>query len=258
MYAPLSFTREHSNRGRLGAALLRVACAGAALTASTACWSTVSSEDVRNADLRADIIVSNDGFFSTSAYATLREGTEESTAYIELTGEDRIFAAHDTQDVQMEKSDFLGIVNYYANLEAAVENAVVEVRFERAVDMSPLTSRATMPSSFTLLEPISNHRQSRSDDLAVSWTPEGAEDEMLVRLTGTCITTFEESVDDARGAFTLEGGTLEPADPEAPNEACDVTVTLERSRPGTLADGFGQGGRVDAKQTRASFITLDP
>jgi len=252
-----SLHRRLTQRALCGSAT-RLTCAGVAISALAGCWSTVSSEDVRNADLRADIIVSNDGFFSTSAYATLREGTEDSTAYIELSGEDRIFTVHDTQDVQMEKSDFLGIVNYYASVETPVENAVVEVRFERVVDMSPLISRATLPTSFTLLEPISSHRQSRSDDLAISWTPEGAEEEMLLRLSGTCITTFEESVDDARGAFTLEGGTLEPADTETPNEACDVTVTLERSRPGTLADGFGQGGRVDAKQTRASYITLDP
>lgn len=233
--------------------------AAIAVAAVTGC-SSVDSEEILNENIHADLEVNGSIFGGVSVNVTFTEATDEGEAtlnYLELTGDDQLFGASGDEDLQMVKSDFLGLISYYTDLDTVVAGDEVSIRFERAVD-DEVSGSIVVPTGYALTAPAYDDRLSRAEDIEVTWTEDATEaDRTVLKVTGQCIEDFEVDVSDALGSHTIEGGTLLPADPDAPNEACDATFSIARVNDGTVPSAFA-GGEFTAQQEDSVFLTLDP
>jgi hypothetical protein len=53
-------------------------------------------------------------------------------------------------------------------------------------------------------------------------------------------------------------GGLVPSDAGEKNATCQVTITLQRTRTGTIDSHYGYGGTINAAQTRSVTFTSTP
>jgi hypothetical protein len=206
----------------------------------------VKSEDVDTSGIYADISVTGNAGGSALATAVLRVGDATSTAFVELTAGDALTAADGATTLEMQDAEILEFHSYNALFDTSEAETVYTIALARDGKEAAPATTATLPAPFELTNPPSS--VSGSVDTVLTWEPSGTDDAMMLTVLGDCIDPYATDLDDA-GTFTIGAGTLAKS-ASADSSTCDVTVTLARSRAGTLDPAFG-GGVALGRQTRA-------
>jgi hypothetical protein len=222
----------------------------------TACGN-LSSEDVKTSGIHADIVASTDGTGSTEVRATLRVGGATSNQFLDLSGDDELMASTTSGSAQpMSRQELLGAISYVSTFPVDAPDTGFKVDFERTVDVSAPDSHATLPAAFAITAPADQANASRAADLQVTYSSSGSGDAMSWLATGDCIQPAWGSIAGDPGVFVLSAGKLVAYDGHQ-TDTCTVTITVARTRAGTLDPAFGSG-TVQGQQVRRVDVRSAP
>lgn len=228
-----------------------------AIPATFAC-ERIDSSDIRTAGVEPIIQATALGNGKTSVSAELRVGGALSNNFLDLSEGDQLNIKSDDEELVMTRNvSLLNQVYYTAELEGDNEDKAIEISFIREADESAPSSTVTMPASFTLTAPESGLALVGStDDLAIAWDNAGKTDPLQLYIVGTCIDSHKETLEDD-GAHVVPANTLTLDEDQGSNE-CELTVTLERTRTGSLDAAFASGGEIQATVVRKVSISFTP
>lgn len=134
------------------------------------------------------------------------------------------------------------------------EGTMYTIAFNRTADKGAPNSVAVLPAPLTLSLPADGMSFSRAmDDVVVNYAPSGFADPVSWFIQGTCVQVAGmQGVTGDSGNFTIARGGLKNA---GAGGTCMATLTVYRTRKGTLDPGFGKGGSVTAQQIARVSIT---
>lgn len=216
---------------------------------------TVDSSSILTSGMYASISATSDGS-QTDVSTTLYLGNPGNLDFIDLMGDDELTATTGNLTRPMNETVVLGTASYHASFDASEADTEFVVSLTRTVDDGAPDSRCDLPDPFDI-DTAGGATISRADDLTVDWSPQGSDD-MAWRLSGTCIQDQSGTVDGDPGTLTVAGNTIMQPQSATVEESCDVTLTLTRSRPGTLDPHYGKGGEIEGRQTRSLTFTSEP
>lgn len=225
------------------------------LGAAAGCTS-VQSSNIKTAGMSANLTVTDDGSGSTNVRMQLNDGANS----IDLSNGDRLTATVGSQSSPMGRNDVIGDVYYTANFSGAdAKDTMFTVAFTRAADTSAPNSNVSLPQPFNITAPTAGKSFSRAtDDITVTYDSTGQPEGMNWSLDGSCVNSGSGSVTNDTGSFTILHASLPSSDQMQKSASCTVTVTLKRSRNGTVDSAFGQGGSAVATQQRTITFTSAP
>ena len=219
----------------------------------------VDSQDVLTSGVYADLDVTANGTGLSVVQAVLRVGGKHSNAYLSLSGDDELTATADGDTRTLVEVPLGEYREYTTDFQFDAADTEFQVSFVRTVDAGAPNSVLTLPSPLELTAPVEGSTFSRSSEaILVEWSDSGSSDAMRWEAEGDCIDFARGDIDGDEGVQTLEVDTLESAwaDVEADEEGhCEVTLSLWRSRNGTVDTGFGEGGVAKAHQVRTIEFT---
>ncbi len=227
------------------------------LVVSAAC-TKVDSASILTSGMHADIDARATADGVTTVRTTLMLGNPINLDFIELQSDDELVATHGTMTKLMIESELLNAVSYSADFTTNAEGEIFEVSLERSVDAGAPSSLATLPAPFTITPPASA-TFSRASAMTLTWDTSGAApDRMRLRITGDCISAFNETLTGDPGTVTVPAGTIQkqmeqPGEPVA--NSCGATIELTRVLEGELDAGYGAGGSAVGTQVRTLAIT---
>jgi hypothetical protein len=227
--------------------------------ASVAC-TDLQSADLKTAGMSAYMTVQADGSGQTQVGAKLHVDTN-STDYVALSAGDTLVASVAGQSQTMSESNVVGIVSYATSFTGEDSNAVYTVALHRASDVSAPNSTCTLPLAYTIATPATGSTFSRANDaITVNYGPGSSGDAVNYSLSGSCITEpGNASVSGDPGTFTLARGSILPVPNQPPSQSsCQVTLTVTRTRGGTVDPAYGSGGQITCVQTRSTTFTSTP
>jgi hypothetical protein len=222
------------------------------LTAALGCTESVESTDIRTSGIYPEFTVTANGSGSSRVVARLKVGGSKSNTYLDLKGGDELRASvGDETKVLDETSD----ETYTASFNIDDEGTEFTIGFFRSEeDESAPASVVRLPAPFDMaVEPSEASRA--TDDIEVSWAPEGDGD-IAMHLDGDCIITQSDDVPDD-GAHTVSADSIDTFESDE-MESCTVEVELERARRGSIDAEFSEGGRIEAIQIRSGSFTSIP
>jgi hypothetical protein len=219
-----------------------------------ACAKTASS-DLLTHGMSADISGIAKGNGTTDVNATLFVGDPGSLNFVELQGDDTLLAsANGGAESIMNRTELLNIVTYDAVFQTDSENDSFTVDFKRTVDPGAPDSTLDLPAPFDI-DPTPTSA-SRGQTLTFTYTP-GSADLFRWDASGSCISATGATAGD-NGSVSIPAGTLTLIQTTPPVTSCAVTVTVTRSRLGTLDTGYGHGGTISGQQQRQFTFTTNP
>ena len=218
---------------------------------SFACTESVESEDIRTTGIYPEIEVRATGNGSSRVEVRLKVGGDDSNTFLELTGDDKLYATADGETKRLDGDDD----TYSASFPVDAEGTEFTIAFERGEsDDGAPASVVTLPAPFELS--ITESEASRADtDLEYSWEPE-ATGNIGWELDGDCIISDDDTTPDD-GSDTIEAGTIDTFDSDK-DETCTVDLKLTRTRSGSIDEAFTEGGRIVALQVRQDSFTSTP
>lgn len=221
----------------------------------------VDSTELKLKDIGADMKVVASAGDTNDVTVYLQEGDiESSLTFLDLKGDDKLFARTGSVEKALERSVFLGIVGYSAKFNGVGDNPTFTIRFDRGSAAGAPLSSCTMPSPLEITSPAISTKFSRAtQDIDVTYSPAGTTDTLRYKLSGSCIKTIDRTIDTtdvgsfriARSLITLDTGENVPT-------TCDVTLSVDRYRKGTLDPAFGKGGRIECYQRRERLLQTAP
>jgi hypothetical protein len=213
-----------------------------------------NSNTVPTSQLAAQITVSADGTGQTTVQTALFSHASGSPPLnedsIDLVDGDSLTASSDGSSLAMTQS-FTTVVDeftYSAVFPSDGPGESFSVVLTRTQDESAGPSTATLPDPFTL---TAASTASRSQPLTVTWSPSGTSDAISVAFVGCGDATTGTIADTGTATFAADALT-------SSTSACSGYLTVTRSRNGTLADAYGQGGAITASQVRTQTIATTP
>lgn len=233
--------------------------ASAVLALSLFGCSSVSSSNLKTAGLRADLGVTANGAGDTVVTAEFRVDGAALT-YVALQSGDRVTAAASGQTQTLQESTLLGTTAYAASFSGAdAEGTTYRIALERDADTSAPNSTATLPAKFAITSPTgtSLSYSRANDDLVVTYDNAGTSDAMSCTVSGICINTTVLAFTSDSGTLTIPKGSIVQAGTSSGATTCQVTLTVYRTRLGTLDPAFA-GGTVRASQARTIAFTSTP
>jgi hypothetical protein len=231
--------------------MTRLALLAIVLSACT----TVDSTDVKTSGIYASISAQTNGDGKTDVSATLFVGNPVGLNYVELTGDDKLLVKTAGMTKEMRETEVLNTVGHHAEFATDAEGAQFEVVFERSIDDGAPSSIATLPAKFDVT--VAPQTASRAQTLQFQWLPAGSPDAMSWTATGDCIELASSPMTDL-GSHTITADRFKKRMGTNIADTCEVTVTLMRSRAGTLDSHYGKGGEVRGIQARTFKITSTP
>ncbi len=226
--------------------------------ASLVACEAVDSTDVMTDGVYADISAEAEGDGSTRTSAILRVGGSTSNTFLELVESDSLTASTGEDSQTMIDQSIGDFHAYVAEFDVDAEDTEFVVAFDREVDESAPNTVMSLPAQFDLTGPEEAVTVSRSqEEITISWEPSGSDDEMLWSVTGDCFFDADGGVDGDPGTVTVEAGTLESTDEDEP-ATCEATLTITRSRVGSLDENYGEGGTAFGRQVRSVDILVSP
>lgn len=228
----------------------------------------VDSVDVRTDGIHADISLVTDGNGKTDLSATLRVGGSNSNTYLDLVDGDELtaFAGAEVKKLSRNRRA-LGQIHYEGQFDTDREDTQFRIAFTRVGHDSAETecrggdapnSTATLPAPFAIQSPAETAAFSAdNDDIEVSWSNSGQNDDMEYRVSGSCIKDFGDDNLNDDGRFTIDHDDFKLVNDEATFD-CDVKIKITRSREGSIDSGYGEGGKVNAHQVRSVEVKLRP
>jgi hypothetical protein len=230
------------------------------LLAIAAC-TKVSSGDLTTKGISADYRVTAQSNGGVEASAILRQGEIDSLSFVEVKGSDKLLVSVGQNEKQMTKIELLNVVSYGASFSGEnVEGNDFSFAFTRSVDAGAPRSSCQLPKPFEITQPLNEPSYKRSlDNIVVLYNNPGTTDLVRYKLTGSCIKDKEVALTDGDGGtFEVTKDQLEPINDERKNDPCDVTITVMRSRKGSLDTGFGKGGKIECMQERKVKFRSEP
>ena len=219
------------------------------------CAKTASS-DLLTHGMSADITAKATGDGSTTVEATIYVGDPIDLDFVELQGDDELFAAFDASaETPMNRFELLNIVSYSTTFQGDAEDTPFLVDFQRTLDDGAPDSEGTMPASFTI-DPTPTS-ESRAQTVSITWT-DPSTDLMRWDASGSCIDPAGDSISADTGSLTISAGTFVKSQGQTIPDSCAITVTITRERIGSLDPGYGHGGQVSGQQVRTAMFTSTP
>ena len=224
-----------------------------------ACTS-VASSDLKTSGMSSRITVTVNGAGASTVSEQLNVDTN-ATDFVQLSSGDALTAKAGSQSQPMTGTSLLGAISYSAAFTGeAAENTAYTVSLTRASpNTSAPSSTVSIPAPFTISAPAASAQFSRATgDIVVTYSPSGKADPVTWTISGSCTSGSSGSLTGDPGTFTIAHGTLLPptVDAGAP-PTCPLTLTLTRTRPGTLDPAF-QGGSITSSQQQTVEISSAP
>jgi hypothetical protein len=211
--------------------------------------------------MAASITVSADGSGVSSVSARLSTDANALNS-IQLDSGDLFLATAGTQSQDMSMVDILDDITYQAsfNGQDSAGTAYNIALNRRSGFVSAPSSTVTMPSPYNITAPTATATFSRAnDDIPVTYDSSGTGDPMTWNISsGSCASNPSGSVSNDSGSFTITKGALVTNDAAEKTATCQVTITLQRTRTGTIDSHYGYGGTINAAQTRSVTFTSTP
>ncbi len=232
----------------LSAAALAVGCGAEDVGSST--------QETNGLHAIFEAVASGDG--TTRVEAQLRVGGPNGT-YLFLDGGDRLVASADGEEVDMGENSSGDRHWFLSRFETDADNTEFQIQFLRGdEDKADATeSIVTIPKPFSMgIEGIDDEGDpiERGQDITVTWSnTDGGT--ILIDVSGSCIWDFDDEVDDS-GEYTIASEDIRVQSLDE-GEDCDVEITLERNRKGSVDPGY-DGGEFWARQRRAFVFTSTP
>lgn len=232
---------------------------GLAFAALAGCAEDVDSDDVATDAIYANIWVEASGDGNSRAYTALRVGGSSSNTFLELTDYDALMTfVNDTSKGMAESESALG-TTYSATFPYEAEDTPFRVAFLRTpppdgecAGKSAPNSTVTLPRPFSITAPAPSTSVSRGAGFTFTWNNSGESDPLSYRVSGTCIQDYSESISSDSGSYTIPAGSIMVVGTDQ-TVSCAATLTLSRTRAGSLDPNYGEGGVISARQYR----TLD-
>ncbi len=219
------------------------------LVALVAC-TAVSSPDVPNAELYAEVLVSTDGA-STEVDAKLQQGQGLGWQPVAIGGDEALLAVIGDEATAMDEVDLgLGTVGYVAVIDAPSGGTSAGVRFQRSADDS-FDTVLTVPSDFTITAPNDGDYLYGDTTTVVTWDATADDGVVEVTVAGSCIPGFQVSGVADVGYVEVPGGAL-----AAEGASCAATVTVVRYIEGELPAEWGAGGWLQAQSGRMVTVVI--
>lgn len=156
---------------------------------------------------------------------------------------------------QAMTEDQVGTTFYYlARFPRSSGGDTFTVDLRRTVDAGAPASTATLPPEFEIDALAAS--QSRAQTMNISWSNVSS-DFMRWQIYGSCIQGTEGGIGANAGAFMLPGGSLRQND-QSTSDSCEATLTIWRTRSGSLDAAFGKTGVIDAEQVRTMTFWTTP
>ena len=213
---------------------------------------TVSSKDVRTGGIAALIGVEAPSDTLSTVYVTLLVGGDESNTFVHLEGGDRLWAeaAGDRRAMDEEETGF-----YTTAFPTADGDTEFRVVLQRSVDETASENVGVLPDPLTLEVP---EEVSRAEDLFVTWSPSGREDDVSLDVQGDCLgNSTDIDVPGDPGNWVIPAGTLRSNDGENAL-TCSPTVTLSRRRSGAVDPAFDSESTFELAQVRRAVFVSTP
>jgi hypothetical protein len=211
------------------------------------------SSDLLTTGIYAQISARATGDGDTDVLASLFVGNPINLNYVDLTGDDRLIASHGGQDKTMTELIVLNVVSHHASFPTDNAGDSFEVSFERSIDDGAPSSIATLPEQFTL--GAVGASSSRAAPLTVTWSPVEPASTMRWQVEGDCIELEQQELGADAGTLTIEANRIRKRMGTTIADTCEMTLTVTRSRAGTLDPGFGKGGVIEGLQVREVMLT---
>lgn len=211
----------------------------------------------RKHPLGYDFVQQQGGVFAAAQeYVATRQVMQEQDAYLDPWLElFDLLLLFDRDDAV-----YYGKPSYHAYLGPIAADDVFYVELYRSTRNQVLSSSATLPEAFTMIEPATAMHQPRTTALQLSWSPAGLGDALTLTLSADCGEqgpfNLEQVIADS-GSYSVDLSLLIPEHITLDQE-CSMVVGLNRSRDGQLAAEYGLGGSIKAIQRRTRVVTLDP
>lgn len=234
-----------------------------AIPALVAC-TNIDSDDLDTDAMEPTIQVrSTEGADGSSVTVVLHVG-DSPTTFVELQGDDTLTASAGEQTVTLEGSELLGVVQYNGDLDTKTPGDVVTIAFTRTEEgkASAPDSNVALTEGLALTAPAGGATSSRAADLQIAWDSAASEDQVRVGWSGGCVVDGSRDVTAGQSTLTLEAGSIEKRE-QGENEEepvpdnCDVTLTVSRSRSGTIDPAFG-GGSITHTYTDSVTFASQP
>jgi hypothetical protein len=202
--------------------------------------------------------VEADGSGSSVARAILTVGGATSSTYVKLTGGDSLVTLVGGNSYSMARQDALGIITYQASPPVATANAAFRISFQRNGDADAPNSDVTLPAPFTITAPAAGAAFSRSAAaVTVTWNGSGSMDPLTWQISGDCIVAQVDHQISDTGTLIIPAGAIQPKANQGAN-SCTAAIRLYRTRTGAVDPAYGEGGALQARQTRAISILSTP
>lgn len=218
----------------------------------------IDSSDVRTSGVQPIIEVLASGNGKTSVSTTLRLGDVTSSGFLDLSDGDELKIKSGDEEFAMTRQvSLINQVYYTAELNGDEEDKAIEVAFNRAEGDGAPSSKVTLPAPFTITAPAANLELIGStDDLTIAWENSGKSDQLSLSVSGSCISIHREVLEDD-GEHVVPAGTIVLSE-EGTASGCDIRVTLERLREGTLDPAFDPEGTVQAMVQHKVSLSFVP
>ena len=231
------------------------------LTSFLVACTVTQSQDLETSGMAVSIVVSADGTGGSNVSAKLSTDANALNS-IELDSGDLLVVTVGTQSEDMSKQDLLGDISYQASfngLDATGTSYDIALN-RRSGFVSAPASIVTMPTQFNITAPSSSATFSRANDaITVTYDTTATGDPMTWSVSsGSCSSGPSGTVAGDSGSFTIAKNALIPSDAQQKNMTCDVTITLKRTRTGTVDSHYGYGGNITATQQRSVTFTSTP
>lgn len=217
----------------------------------------IDSSDIRTSGVQPVIEAVALGNGKVLVTTELRLGDMYSTNFLDLSEGDQLLIKSGDNEFEMTRNvSLLNQVYYTAELDGDDEDKAVEISFVRAADEDAPSSVFTLPASFTIKAPEPDLAFVGSvDDLEITWDTSGKDDPLHLLISGICIESHTEEIDDD-GSHVVPANTLSLQDDAT--AGCDIRITLQRRRWGTLDPAFDPGGTIRAVVERKVSISFSP
>jgi len=230
---------------------MRILASACLVLAVSACSASTSSRNIRTAGVVVLIDVTSTREGAASVDTEIVIGGASSNTNVILEGGDTLTArANGKQKVMSVQSSG----SYEASFPTSEGEFVVSLA--RDVDEPAPNNRGKLGPAFDI--EVADTKVSRAKDaLKLSWTPIDSDASVEVEVEGKCLIRESKSLARDTGSVTFKKGELRAWKKDKKN-ACDVEVTVTRTRTGTTDPALDRDSRFRLHQVRKASFTSTP
>ena len=230
---------------------------------SVGCTS-VDSSAVDTSGIYADLSVDATGDGTSTVWAFFHEGDATSTVFLALSGGDAAHAYMEVLATEFDKdmieTSLFGATGYSADFDNASGEVSFRVKLDRSATgkVSAPSSVVTLPAPFSIVAPASNTSFSRTTGtITIDWNPYNSGELMSYEITGSCIQDQAAGISSDTGHLQIGPNDILSLSGHE-SESCDIIVTIDRYRNGTVDPAYGHGGVFKATQERQINLHVTP